>query len=138
VLMNIWLLFHGPIEPGYPEAHECLRIREEAHKRGLTLDIMNPEQIDLLVDSHKEWRATYDGRTLGMPAAIIPRTGSETTYTGYSVMRFYEHLGVPFLNTPRVVETVADKLHTLQALAAHRVPVPRTMLGKFPPDIDMI
>jgi gamma-F420-2:alpha-L-glutamate ligase len=53
-------------------------------------------------------------------------------------MRFYERLGVPFLNTPRVVETVADKLHTLQVLAANGVPVPRTMLGKYPPDLDLI
>jgi gamma-F420-2:alpha-L-glutamate ligase len=80
----------------------------------------------------------YEGRNLEIPDIIVPRTGTETTYSGYSVMRFYERLGVPFLNSPAVVDMVADKLHTLQVLAAEGIPAPRTMLGKFPPDMDMI
>lgn len=136
--MKIWLFFHGPLDEGYPEAKEILRICDEAEKRGIDYMVMNPDAIDLLVDSKGDWRALYEGKVLGLPDVIIPRTGTETTYTGYSVMRFYERLGVPFLNTPRVVETVADKLHTLQVLAAHGLPVPRTMLGKYPPDLDMI
>ncbi|MCB1537409.1 MAG: RimK family alpha-L-glutamate ligase [Rhodospirillales bacterium] len=136
--MKIWLFFHGPLQEGYPEAHEILRICDEAEKRGIDYAVLNPDLIDLLVDSKGEWSAIYEGKRLGLPDVIIPRTGTETTYTGYSVMRFYERLGVPFLNTPRIVETVADKLHTLQVLAAHGIPVPRTMLGKYPPDCDMI
>lgn len=136
--MKIWLFFHGPLEEGYPEAKEILRICDEAEKRGVDYAVMNPDLVDLVVDSKGEWRAIYEGKVLAVPDVIIPRTGTETTYTGYSVMRFYERLGVPFLNTPRVVETVADKLHTLQVLAAHGIPVPRTMLGKYPPDLDLI
>lgn len=136
--MKIWIFFHGPLEEGYPEAKETLRICDEAEKRGIDYKVMNPDQIDMLVDSKGDWRAMYEGKMLDVPDVIIPRTGTETTYTGYSVMRFYERLGVPFLNTPRVVETVADKLHTLQVLAAQGLPVPRTMLGKYPPDLDMI
>jgi len=136
--MKLWLFFHGPLEEGYPEAKEILRICDEAEKRGIDYQVMNPDSIDVIVDSSGDWRALYEGKVLGLPDVIIPRTGTETTYTGYSVMRFYERLGVPFLNTPRVVETVADKLHTLQVLAANGLPVPRTMLGKYPPDLDMI
>lgn len=138
--MNIWIFFHGPVESGYPEAHEIMRIQEEAAKhRDVKITVMNPEGIDLLVDSSGEWQAFYEGQPINeMPDVIVPRTGTETTYTGYSVMRFYERLGVPFLNGPSVVETVADKLYTLQVLAAADLPVPRTMLGKFPPDLDMI
>jgi gamma-F420-2:alpha-L-glutamate ligase len=136
--MKIWIFFHGPLDEGYPEAKETLRLCDEAEKRGINYKVMNPDAIDLLVDSKGDWRAMYEGQVLDVPNVIIPRTGTETTYTGYSVMRFYERLGVPFLNTPRVVETVADKLHTLQVLAANGLPVPRTMLGKYPPDLDMI
>jgi gamma-F420-2:alpha-L-glutamate ligase len=136
--MKIWIFFHGPLEEGYPEAKETLRLCDEAEKRGINYKVMNPDAIDLLVDSKGDWRAMYEGQVLDVPDVIIPRTGTETTYTGYSVMRFYERLGVPFLNTPRVIEIVADKLHTLQVLAANGLPVPRTMLGKYPPDLDMI
>lgn len=138
--MKIWLFFHGPVEQGYPEAHEIMRLQEEAAKKpGVEVTVMNPDSIDVLIDAKGNWKAMYEGKMLeDMPDVIVPRTGTETTYTGYSVMRFYERLGVPFLNTPRIVETVADKLHTLQVLAAQGLPVPRTMLGKYPPDLDMI
>jgi len=137
--MKIWLFFHGPVEAGYPEAAEILRIIEESKReRNVEVEVLNPDNIDLLVDAAGEWKAMYEGRVLPLPDVIVPRTGTETTYAGYSVMRFYERMGVPFLNTPRVVETVADKLHTLQVLAAENIPCPRTMLGKFPPDLDMI
>ncbi|MBU6235996.1 MAG: RimK family alpha-L-glutamate ligase [Alphaproteobacteria bacterium] len=138
--MKIWIFFHGPIEQDYPEAHEIMRMQEEAQKqKDVSIRVMNPEAIDLMVDSNGEWKALYEGRILDeMPDVIIPRTGTETGYTGYSVMRFYERLGVPFLNSPAVVDMVADKLHTLQVLAAADIPVPRTMLGKFPPDLDLI
>jgi len=99
---------------------------------------MNPEHIELLVDSSGDWYAMYEGRVLDLPDIIIPRTGADTSYTSYSVMRFYERLGVTFLNTPRVIEIAADKLHTLQVLAANGMPVPRTMLGTFPPNMDAI
>lgn len=135
---KVWLFFHGPVETGYPEAAEIMRMQDEAKTMNIEVTVMNPDAIDLLVDSQGDWRAIYEGKTLGIPDVIVPRTGTETTYTGYSVMRFYERMGVPFLNTPRVVETVADKLHTLQVLAAQGLPVPRTMLGKFPPDLDMV
>lgn len=137
--MKVWIFFHGPLQEGYPEAAETLRLCEEAEKRNVDYKVMNPDAIDVLIDSKGDWKAMYEGQVLDyLPDVIIPRTGTETTYTGYSVMRFYERLGVPFLNTPRVVETVADKLHTLQVLAANGVPLPRTMLGKYPPDLDLI
>src|SRR5688572_26634691 len=101
--MEICLLFHGLLEADYPEAHECMRIRDEAHKRGVKVTVLKPKGIDLQVDYTDEWRAIYEGKELDRPDVIVPRTGSETTYAGYSVMRFFERLGVPFLNTPRVV-----------------------------------
>lgn len=138
--MKIWIFFHGPVplDPEYPEALSAMKIEAEAKKRGYEVEVFNPDTIDLLVGTGGKWKAMCNGRELGRPDVIIPRTGSETTYAAYSVMRFYERLGVPFLNTPRIIETVSDKLHTMQVLAAHDIPVPRTILGKFPADVDMI
>jgi gamma-F420-2:alpha-L-glutamate ligase len=36
------------------------------------------------------------------------------------------------------VESVADKLHTLQVLAGAGLPVPKTILGKFPVDVGLV
>lgn len=136
--MNIWVLFHGRMEPDYPEYHECLRLQEEAEKLGARLSILSPEDFDLVIDSTDEWRAIHKGGYIDTPDLIIPRTGAETSYTGFAVLRFYESLKVPMLNGSDAIEAVADKLHTHQILAARGFPVPRTILGKFPPDIDLI
>lgn len=136
--MKLWLFFQDKMDESVPEYVECLAIQAEAEKRGIETVIMNPEYIELLVDSTGDWYAMYEGVVLDLPDIIIPRTGADTAYASYSVMRFYERLGVTFLNTPRVIETVADKLHTMQVLAAKGLPVPRTMLGTFPPNMEAI
>ncbi len=136
--MKIWLLFNGVIESDYPEAYACLRLREEAEKMGHDLEILNPEYFDLLVDSTENWQAIYQGKEIGPPDLIIPRTGSETTYTGFALMRFYEVIGVPMLNSSQSIQITADKLYSQEVLAAHRIPLPKTMLGRFPADPDLI
>src|SRR5690349_16819131 len=108
--MKLWLFFQDHFDEKVPEYREALKIKAEAESRGAETEIMNPEHIELLVDSSGDWYAMYENRVLDLPDIIIPRTGADTTYTSYSVMRFYERLGVTFLNTPRVIEIAADKL----------------------------
>ncbi|MGZ9097757.1 MAG: ATP-grasp domain-containing protein [Micavibrio sp.] len=136
--MKIWLLFSGSLEPENSEAAACFRLKEEAEKIGHQVEILNPEHFDLLVDSTDDWQATYQGAEIQAPDLIIPRTGSETTYTGFALMRFYESMGVPLLNSSRAVEMAADKLYSQQILAAHKIPLPKTILGRFPADLDLI
>ena len=136
--MKIWILFHGNTGADHPELAECLRLREEAEKQGATLDIMGVDDFDLVIDSTNEWRAIYKDEYIEAPDLIIPRTGAETTYNAFSVMRFYEGLGIPTINSWSSIESVADKLHSHQILASRGFPVPRTILGKFPPNLDLI
>ena len=84
------------------------------------------------------WDATYRDRRLEKPDFIIARTGSETNYFTLAVLRHFERQGVHMVNGADAVESVADKLHSLQLLASHGIPIPRTILGKFPVDIDLI
>ncbi len=136
--MKIWILFHGNTDADHPELAECLRLKEEAEKQGASLDIMGVDDFDLVIDSTNEWRAIYRDEYIDAPDLIIPRTGAETTYNAFSVMRFYEGLNVPSINSWNSIESVADKLHTHQILANHGFPVPRTILGKFPPNLNLI
>ncbi len=136
--MKIWVLYHGKIEADDPEAYESLRLKEEAEKIGASLDILNPENFDLVLDTTNEWRALYNGKHIETPDLILPRTGAETSLTAFSVLRFYESLKVPVINSTTGIESVADKLQTQQILVNKGFPVPRTILGKFPPDIDLV
>lgn len=49
-----------------------------------------------------------------------------------------ERLGVPCINSSHPIEIVKDKLYTQQILAENNFPFPKTMLAKFPINIDLI
>ncbi len=53
-------------------------------------------------------------------------------------MRQLAHQGVDPVNDAEAIEATADKLRSLQILAAAGIPVPRTTLGKFPVDVDLV
>lgn len=136
--MHCWLFFHRELRRDEPEAPEVFRFQQVAAESGIKLDVLQPRHFELIVDAKEGWSAIYEGRTLAKPDLIIARTGSETSYFTLAVLRHFERQGVAMLNTPAAIEAVADKLHTLQLLASAGVPIPKTILGKFPVDVNVV
>lgn len=64
--------------------------------------------------------------------------GAGTTYFALAVIRHLEKLGVFVLNSSQSIETAKDKLATLQILAANNILIPKTILAKFPLNIDIV
>lgn len=136
--MRIWLFFNGELTPERPEVPEVFRFQEVARQEGIDLEVLQPREFDLVVDRSAGWSAIYQGRELKRPDAIIARTGSETSYFTLAVLRHFERQGVMMVNGPAAVEAVGDKLHTMQILSEAGLPIPRTILGKFPVDVDLV
>lgn len=136
--MNCWLIFHRELRRGAPEVAEVFRFKEAAAAAGVRLDVLRPQSFELIVDAHEGWSAVYEGRRLAKPDLIIPRTGSETNYFTLAVLRHFERQGVAMVNGPSAIEAVADKLQTLQILSAAGLPIPKTLLAKFPVDVDLV
>jgi len=136
--MKAWLFFHVPLEQDHSEKVEILRFLNTAKQMNIDALVLNPLEFELVVDHENNWSAIYNGKELEKPDIIFPRTGSETTYFMLAVMRHFEKQGVIIVNAPSAIESVADKLHTQQILAARKLPVPKTILGKFPVDVDLI
>jgi gamma-F420-2:alpha-L-glutamate ligase len=136
--MRCWLFFHRELRRDEPEAPEVFRFQESAARAGIQLDVLQPRHFELIVDSSKGWSAIYQGRKLQRPNMIIPRTGSETSYFTLAVLRHFERQGVAMVNSPTAIESVADKLQTLQILSSAGLPIPRTILGKFPVDVNVV
>lgn len=137
--MRCWLFFNRDLAPGTPEAPEVHRFIEAAKNLDIELYVLKPSDFDLVVDSKHGWSATYKGRELlHKPDLIIPRCGAETTYFTLAVLRHFERQGVPIVNGPSAIESVADKLHTLQIVSAAKLPIPKTILGKFPVDVNLV
>ena len=136
--MRGWLLFHSDAADGVPEAPEIRRFVEAGKRRGIRLDALRPRAFELIVSTEREWRAEYAGGKLPRPDFIIPRTGSETTYFTLAVIRQFERMGVAMINGADAVDVCADRLQALQLLSASGLPIPKTILAKFPVDIDVI
>jgi ribosomal protein S6--L-glutamate ligase len=66
--------------------------------------------------------------------AIIPRIGPARAYYGIAVVRHYELMGIPVLNSAQAIATAADKLHCYQQLAAAHLPFPPTGFAQSPRD----
>lgn len=136
--MRCWLLFHRELRPDVPEAPEVFRFQQAAARSGIELHVLQPRNFELIVDGSEGWSAIYEGRKLARPDLIIPRTGSETSYFALAVLRHFERQGIAMVNSPAAIEAVADKLQTLQILSAAGLPIPKTILCKFPVDVELV
>ncbi|KAG2393783.1 hypothetical protein C9374_003547 [Naegleria lovaniensis] len=83
----------------------------------------------------------YDGVPVEIPQVVIPRLGAKINYYGLAVLRFLEGLSANkplILNNSSSIEVSRDKFFTMQRLAAKNIPVPRTIVAKFPLDVQKI
>lgn len=132
--MKGWIIYKDTEENLKPESFEIQRFVEVAAEQGIELRVFRPEQFDLIVTREDNKSIYVDGVPDSLPDFVLPRMGAGTTYFALSILRHLEKLGVPCINSSTSVETVKDKLFTQQILAAKNLPVPKTMLMKFPID----
>jgi len=114
------------------------RFREVAKEMGIELDVVFPEDFDIVVTKEGKSSIYFKGNNIKLPDCLLPRMGSSTTYFACAVIRHLEHLGVMVLNSSESIELSKDKLATLQVLTKNNIPIPKTMLAKFPIDMDTI
>ncbi len=137
--MEVWILFNEEIESSSSEAFEIRRFMAEGRDMGIDVKVFKPEQFDLLVCNDDKESVLIDGQLMPLPDFVLPRTYViDTGYFALAVIRQLERLGVKVFNGSTAIETVSDKLHTHQALIEGGLPTPRTMLGKFPIDLDLV
>lgn len=136
--MECWVLFDGEIESPKPGAYEVRRLMESGRRQNIDVRVIAPQKFDLVVTRDDRDSVMIDGTVVSLPDFILPRMGSESTYFGLAVIRHLERLGVQSFNGSESIEAVIDKLHTQQILAENDLPVPNTMLAKFPVDPKLV
>lgn len=111
---------------------------EEARVLGIDLDLVAAEEIDLIVSRGGARSIRRCGEEVNLPDGLLPRAGSGSDTFTLAVLRQFEQLSVPVINSSQAVEDVKDKLVCLQRLACANLPIPRTMLVRFPVDCDLV
>lgn len=136
--MNGWVIYKDDATQLRPEAYEIHRLVEEAENEGIELEVFKPEQFDLIVTQEDEKSILIDSKKRELPDFVIPRLGSGTTYFTLAILRHMERLGIYVVNGSESIEIVKDKLYSHQILAENNLPVPKTMLVKFPVNIELV
>lgn len=136
--MECWILFDGETEGTDPGAYEARRLIEAGRRKDLIVRVIRPEQFDLIVTQEDRKSVLIDGNVVKLPDFVLTRISGDVNYFTMAVIRHLERLGVPTFNKSHVIESVKDKLHSQQIMAESGIPVPATMLGKFPVDLDLV
>jgi len=120
------------------DSYENRRFHEEAEQMGIELQTVGPEEFDIIVTKEGRRSILHNGSSVDLPDCLIPRMGAGTTYFALAVIRHLERLGLFVLNSSQSIENAQNKLTTLQILAANNIPIPKTILAKFPLNVDIV
>lgn len=121
-----------------PEYYELNKLNDNCNEFGISLEFINPSQVDILVDKDDRKSILLDEHTTPIPDFVISRLGSATSYQALAVIRHLERLGCYSVNSSDSIENVKDKLYSLQILSENGISIPKTMLAKFPISKELI
>jgi len=117
------------------QLYSTSRMRAVCEKRGHNVQIINPLRCYMNV-SKRHPEIHFQGRVLDNFDAIIPRIGTSITFYGTAVVRQFEMMGAYCLNNARSINRSRNKLVSMQMLAQHGIPMPRTGFADSPGDTE--
>ena len=129
-----WML----VKPKFQESYETQRLLEEFANHNIEVKLIDPNEIDIFVNKENKQSILVNGKSLPLPKFVFPRTGSGTSYYIKAVIRHFERMDIPVINSSDAIDNVKDKLYTHQILAQSNLDIPNTMLLKHPIDIDFV
>ena len=107
------------------------RLALAARARGHKVTVIDPLELQLVVSGAKPV-LIYGSEPLGRVDVVIPRIGTSINSYGLTVVRQFELMGVPVLNSAVSIARCRDKLRSLQLLTAKKVAVPITVCARCP------
>lgn len=117
--------------------YENRRLVESLRDLGIPVTIYHPDNFDVVVGKGTGHGIKYNGQEFDMPDLVLTRTGSGTTNFITSVIKQFEEEHVRCINSSISVEIAKDKMRSHQLLASKGMPVPNTMLVRFPVDVEI-
>lgn len=132
--MKFWMLSNRKSK----ETYETDRFIEESEKQSVDFSVVYADEIDLLVSRDDRKSIRYKNDIVSLPDVLLARTGSGTGAYNLSVLRQFERLNVPTLPNSDSIIAAKDKMYANQILAQAGLPIPKTMLTRFPCKSDLV
>lgn len=103
------------------------RLRDAAHELGHRAVFLNLLKCALYSETDR-LAVYYGGKKLAKLDVILPRIGANVTNYGLAVVRHFEEMGTPVVNSSRSILLSRDKFSTMQLFARRGIPIPKTLL----------
>ena len=132
--MKLWMLANRLTS----EMYERERFIEEAEKQEIDFSVVFADELDLIVSRDDRKSIRYQNSIVSLPDVLLARTGSGTGHFNLSVLRQFERLNVPTLPNSDAIVASKDKMYANQILAQAGLPIPKTMLTRFPCKSDLV
>jgi gamma-F420-2:alpha-L-glutamate ligase len=134
MMMKLWMLGNRKTT----EVYERDRFISEAESLGIDFSLVFADEIDLIVSRDDRKSIHYKDDVVSLPDVLLARTGSGTGHFNLSVLRQFERLNVPTLPNSDSIIASKDKMYANQILAQAGLPIPKTMLTRFPCKSDLV
>lgn len=131
--MSMWVILN---DKNTHVKYETDRLQEEGGKG--KVEVVFHKNIDILLDRDDRKSIRHNSKVVNLPSVVIPRTGSATDHFALSVLRHFERLGVRLINGSRAIEMTKDKLWASQIFAECSLPIPKTLMVKYPVDSKLV
>jgi len=118
--------------------YESGRLVESFKTKGIEAVMAHPDDFDIIVDRNIHSGIKLRGETIELPKLVLVRLGAGILPFQLAVVRHFEQAGVSCVNGSEPIETVKDKLRTSQILSRHGIPIPNTMMVRFPIDEKLV
>jgi RimK family alpha-L-glutamate ligase len=118
--------------------YENRRLVESLAYLGIPATIYHPDKFDVIVGKNTGYGIKYNGQEFDMPDLVLTRTGSGTTEFITAIVRQFEEESIRCINSSLSVQIAKDKMRSHQLLASHGLPIPNTMLVRFPVEVDIV
>ena len=102
-----------------------------ARARGHEVSVADPLDFHIIVSKGRPSLYLAD-QPAPMPDMVIPRIGASITNYGLAVVRQFDMMGVPVLNTAIAIARSRDKLRAMQLLTRKNIDVPTTVCARTP------
>jgi RimK family alpha-L-glutamate ligase len=118
--------------------YETSRLVESFTNKNIAVTVAHPDDIDIIVTHDIQSGLKLKGQELVMPKLVLVRLGAGILPFQLAVIRHFEQAGIVCVNSSNSIETVKDKLRTSQILSRHSIPIPNTMMVRFPIDEPLV
>src|SRR5580692_3309547 len=114
-----------------PTLYSTSRLVLAARARGHEVTVADPLDFHLVVSRGRP-SMFLGGEIVPHADLVLPRIGASITTYGLAVVRQFDMMGVPVLNTAIAVARSRDKLRAMQLLTKKHIDVPTTVCARTP------